>query len=259
MVRKYNLKPALKTGHEKYFSVEHHTVATDALPASYDLRVSSTCVPPILDQGALGTCAANELANALQFCIAKELGTQNTWLPSRLFIYYFGRLYEGDSVAVDSGMSISGVCGSIAKYGAPAETLWSYDIKKYTIQPPRAAILNAHTHVMGYQFLSVPQDLTHMKQALYSGFPIIAGVQLYSNFESQDVANYGVVQLPTVNETLLGGHAIMIFSYDDLAQRFTCSNSWGTDWGYKGYFTIPYAYLLNPNLAGDFNQVRYFK
>lgn len=259
MTRVYNLKKAVKTGHEKHFSEEHHTMSTAALPTSYDLRITSTCVAPVLDQGNLGTCAANEMANALRFCIAKEMGTQSAWLPSRLFIYYFGRMFEGDDVSQDSGMSISGVCGAMAKYGAPAELLWPYDITQYAKQPSRSAILAAHVHTPGYQFLAVPQDLTHMKQSLCSGFPIIVGVQLYSNFESQDVADYGVVQLPTTSETLLGGHAILCVAYDDLAQRFTCSNSWGTGWGYKGFFTIPYAYLLNPNLAGDFNQVRYFK
>jgi C1A family cysteine protease len=32
-------------------------------------------------------------------------------------------------------------------------------------------------------------------------------------------------------------------------------NSWGTDWGQAGYFTLPYAYLLASSLASDFWQI----
>jgi C1A family cysteine protease len=33
-------------------------------------------------------------------------------------------------------------------------------------------------------------------------------------------------------------------------------NSWGPGWGMAGYFTLPYAYLTDANLADDFWTVR---
>jgi C1A family cysteine protease len=33
---------------------------------------------------------------------------------------------------------------------------------------------------------------------------------------------------------------------------FKVANSWGTNWGQKGYFYLPYSYVTNPDLSFDF-------
>ena len=48
----------------------------------------------------------------------------------------------------------------------------------------------------------------------------------------------------------------MAVGYDDAAKRFIVRNSWGAQWGLKGYFTMPYDYLLNGNLSDDFWTIR---
>ena len=50
----------------------------------------------------------------------------------------------------------------------------------------------------------------------------------------------------------MGGHAVLAVGYDDATSRFIVRNSWGDGWGLAGYFTIPYDYLTNPDLACDF-------
>ena len=67
------------------------------------------------------------------------------------------------------------------------------------------------------------------------------------------MAKTGIVPLPdTTFEQLEGGHCISMVGFDDVLQCFYCANSWGVKWGQKGYFTLPYAYVLNPELASDF-------
>jgi C1A family cysteine protease len=90
-----------------------------------------------------------------------------------------------------------------------------------------------------------------MKTCLASGFPIVVGIAVYSSFESGTVAKTGVVPMPKSNEECLGGHAVVCVGYDDKAQTWIMRNSWGLGWGNKGYFTLPYLYLLDSSLCSD--------
>ncbi len=62
--------------------------------------------------------------------------------------------------------------------------------------------------------------------------------------------------MPLHKEGSIGGHAVLAVGYNDAKQTFTVRNSWGPSWGQKGYFTIPYAYLLDANLSDDFWTIR---
>ena len=85
-----------------------------------------------------------------------------------------------------------------------------------------------------------------------SGYPFVFGFTVYASFESDTVAQSGIVPMPTPGEKTMGGHAVMAVGYDDPTQRFIVRNSWGDGWGMKGYFTIPFGYLLDQNLSSDF-------
>jgi C1A family cysteine protease len=55
---------------------------------------------------------------------------------------------------------------------------------------------------------------------------------------------------------MIGGHAVCGVGYDDVKKRLLVRNSWGTGWGMDGYFTMPYAYLVDRNLSDDFWTIR---
>ena len=93
------------------------------LPPSFDLRPEC---PPIYDQGQLGSCTANAIAGAIQFDQMKQKLSQ-TFIPSRLFVYYNARVIEG-TVDSDSGAMIRDGIKSVAKQGGCPEDIWPYDI-----------------------------------------------------------------------------------------------------------------------------------
>lgn len=64
------------------------------------------------------------------------------------------------------------------------------------------------------------------------------------------------VPMPDLNnEKLRGNHAVILVGYDGERNVFKLQNSWGSDWGDHGYFTLPYDYVLGNEhiqcLAGD--------
>ena len=88
------------------------------------------------------------------------------------------------------------------------------------------------------------------------GFPFVFGFTVYESFETPDVARTGVVPMPGHGERVQGGHAVLAVGYDQATGRFLVRNSWGSDWGQAGDFTIPFQYLTDGDLADDFWTIR---
>jgi len=219
------------------------------LPSNVDLRPKC---PPIENQGSIGSCTANALAGAVEFLELKD-GAPFVDL-SRLFIYYNERAIEG-SVKQDSGAFIRDGIKSLAKQGVCPEKEWPYKVSKFKTKPSVKCYTAAKKHqITSYHRIN---SLDEMKTCLAAGFPFVFGFTVYEAFESAAVAKSGVLNLPGPNEKVQGGHAVMAAGYDDAQQRFIIRNSWDTDWGMKGYFTMPYDYV-DPakNLADDFWTIR---
>jgi len=221
-----------------------------ALPPSIDLR--NQC-PPVYDQGQLGSCTGNGIAAAVQFERMKQKLTPD-FIPSRLFIYYNERVIE-HTVNSDSGAMIRDGIKSVAVQGDCPETEWPYDITKFTNKPTPKCYQDALKY-KAVQYQRLVQNLNQMKGCLASGYPFVFGFTVYESFESQQVAQTGIVPMPGTSEQLMGGHCVVAVGYDDAQQRFIVRNSWGTGWGIQGYCLMPYAYLIDPNLASDFWTIR---
>jgi C1A family cysteine protease len=140
---------------------------------------------------------------------------------------------------------------SVNKEGVCSEIEWPYRIKDFAKKPPAKSYDNARFH-KSIQYQRVTRALYTMRHCLASGHPFTFGFMVYESFESDAVAKTGIVPMPRHDESALGGHAVLAVGYDDTKQRFIVRNSWGKEWGEAGNFYMPYAYLLDSNLADDF-------
>jgi len=243
----YGWKPDLPDFRDLTYAASATTLAS--LPPLVDLRAKC---PPVYDQGQLGSCTGNAIAGGFEF----ELMKQNTvvFAPSRLFIYYNERVIEG-TVATDSGAQVRDGLKTVHKQGVCPETLWPYNITEFAIKPYQSCYTDALTH-LATSYHKVAQNLNQMKSSLADGYPFVIGFTAYASFESAQVAQTGIVNLPQPGESVVGGHAVLVVGYDDSQSRFIVRNSWGASWGIQGYFTMPYDYLLNPQLSSDFWTIR---
>ena len=200
-----------------------------------------------------GNCTSQSIAGAYEFDEMKEK-EEHIFTPSRLFIYYNERKIEG-SIDEDAGAMIRDGIKSINDDGICPESIWEYDITKFAVEPSKEAYESAKHHKC-VEYKRVDQTLPQLKQCLIEGFPIVFGMMVYSSFESSEVSTTGVVPMPSSNESLLGGHAVLCVGFDDDKKTFIVRNSWGESWGDKGYFYLPYDYMTNTDLVADLWTVR---
>lgn len=240
-IKKYGWKPQRPDFRDRVFHISHPKSA----PTKIDLRPQDV---PIYDQGDIGSCTGNSSVGAFSFDHKKQFGKQ--FDGSRLMAYYNGRAAEG-TTDQDAGAAIRDVIAGLKQYGLAQETLWPYLDVNVTLPPEPAAVADGLLHPT-VQYGALDQSLDALKTTLANSFPFVFGFSVYDSFESDAVAQTGIVPMPSPTENMIGGHAVMAVGYDDTKGIFIVRNSWGTGWGDKGYFYFPYDYISNPNLASDF-------
>ena len=168
------------------------------LPASVDLR---PLMPPVYDQGDIGSCTANALAGAVQY-MRRRCGQAPDWVPSRMMIYFYERAMRG-VIDRDDGAYLRDGATMLAKQGVCPESFWPY-----VPQPPQPdgtwptgsvpttwPDANAVAAAASYQVRSyerVTQDLDAMRATLAAGFPFVFGFTVYNSL-------YDAVGLPRVH------------------------------------------------------------
>ena len=221
-----------------------------ALPPFIDMRSQ---MPAIYNQHSLGSCTSQAGSAIYQFNRIQQ-GIDWRCMPSRLFLYYNTRILQG-TVSIDSGASIRNTIKAMVDTGMAPASDWPYKIANFAIKPPERVYKFAEKH-KATVYERLPQDLNQLQGCLASGECFIFGFSVYSAFEGAEVTRTGVLNMPTRREQLLGGHAVLCCGYDNATRRFLVRNSWGENWGMSGYFTMPYIYLLDNNLADDFWTVK---
>lgn len=234
----------LRSPNRNMFAVRYAPRLT-SLPPSVDLQPSC---PPVYDQGSLGSCTANAVAGA--YCFERMKAGLPFITPSRLFIYWNERVMEGDPMNDDGAYGSDGII-SLETLGVPDESLWPYDESQFDVQPSSDAFAAALANKVRQR--QVVTTLEGIKGALADNHLVAFGISIYESFESDDVAQNGIVPDPTPTEGFLGGHAMVIVGYDDATQRFKVRNSWSDAWGLSGYCTISWNYMMAA--ASDFEVI----
>jgi hypothetical protein len=220
-----------------------------------NLQTTGYLPSEVWNQGTTSSCTGHGSTAAIMYARAKQ------GLPfidlSRLFPYWNGRAAE-NGTGTDGGATIADVISASQKFGDCPYADLPTDPALVTTAPSVKAFTDAILHkslgasrVYGATTASTAYHFKHCIDVL--GLPVVVGITVYESFESDEVAKTGVVPMPGPREAVLGGHCILGVAYDDSTQMVLCRNSWGEDWGQKGYFQIPYDYLFDKDMADDFH------
>jgi C1A family cysteine protease len=216
------------------------------LPTSVDLRQDW---PPVYDQGTLNSCTAFAIAGAYQMEL-NNLGN-NQFVPSTLFIYFNERVAEL-AANLDSGACLRDGLKSLVNVGVCSDACWPYCPGEVLQKPFQSCYLSAADNVIA-GFLSIACDLNTLKACLAEGHPFVFGFSMFASFS--DAQPTGIIQMPLLDDSPSGSHAVVAVGYDDTSEVFIARNSFGPNWGDHGYITMPYKYLTD-GLSDDFWTLR---
>ena len=228
------------------------------VPTAFDVRSTDPFFPPPSDQETLGSCSSNAILDLVRY--VRDTEGMKPEALSRIFLYFNARNLERH-VDSDAGANISTGLRALQTYGVCSEAVCPYDITQFKTKPSQVAYNEALRTIDldTFSVIHIQQSLDVMKYTLsVLKKPFVFSMKLFASFNSNVVKSTGIVPTPKKRATgscysrPKGLHAVLAVGYDDEKKMFTIRNSWGDGWGDHGYFYLPYDYMVDPNLTGDF-------
>lgn len=201
-----------------YAAEDVEAPALDTLPAAYHVPYPFA---PILDQGSSPMCVAYSTSWQKAWSDRRDYGT---WIDfaEPVFFHQIGGTSAGAEIRwamqklVDSGYPVTGV--------------------------PNAA--SQHRIAAYYKLDAGPGMAGEIKQALVTfRVPLVLSTVWYRSWFHPKAD--GTLPAPDV---VVGGHAIVVLGWR-ADGALLLANSWGTDWGEKGYCFLPPQYLAHARAA----------
>jgi len=210
--------------------------AFDAIqPAdAVDLRKHCT---PIGDQGQTSRCSAFAWTHATELVSNMKTGNTPRLSPSYTMLQF--QRMQGD--ARDYSYAYSGGDGTvsgtdpgevIAEHGTCRQELWP-DSSEVPTTSERVLISDAEKHHL--EGTPHPIAIDDIRKVLSAGCPVHAAINTGSTFS--DVGRDGIFNAAEAPSGRHGRHAMLIVGYT--GNFFIVKNSWGENWGDKGYCYIP--------------------
>jgi C1A family cysteine protease len=220
---------------------------------------------PVENQGNLGSCTAHAGIGIVEYYEKRAFNKHIE--GSRLFLYKVTRNLM--QVKGDTGAWLREVMAALVLCGVPAEKYWPYNVADFEKEPDAFIYSVADNYEAIKYFchdplgakIPYPAVLDSVKKYLEAGIPSMFGFWGFPSYKDSDVV--GGIPYPGEGEKAEWGHAIVAVGYDDnkkiknlLSGNVTTGallirNSWGKEWGDKGYGWLPYDYVLY-NVASDF-------
>ena len=199
-----------------------------------DLRKYST---PVGDQGQTSRCSAFAWTHATELVTNMKTGTFARLSPSFAMLQF--QRAQGD--AKDYQYAYSGGDGTVSgpdpgnvlvEHGTCRQELWP-DASEVPVTSERVLVSDAQKHVL--EATPHPIALDDIRKVLSAGCPVHVAMNTGEAFS--DVGRDGQFNAAERPSGRHGRHAMLIVGYT--GNFYTIKNSWGMEWGDKGYCYVP--------------------
>ena len=234
---------------EAYEATEIYEPLADNIKNPLPEKVSlEKYAPTRLNQGQQGSCVAWASAYAARTILeARRTGkSPNSVRFSPSFMY--------NQISIDhnscQGSYIKLAMDNMMGQGAVPFNDFKYDDSDCNRKPSSQLKASAQAFkIKGFQRLtedggSLVQEMLSIKQNLAQGSPVIIGMMVGGSFMGDMRGRE--TWIPTDSDYSkrgFGGHAMCVIGYDDFKEggSFRLMNSWGEDWGDKGFCWVRYS------------------
>jgi C1A family cysteine protease len=192
----------------------------------------------VLDQGETGSCVAQSGSQCLR---SFRLGQHDLDppMPSVLWGYRCRETHhDGDR---DDGTYLSAYHRYIDDLGWCTEKHWPWNVDQINARAHYSTRLHAYDQRNTVQEYAVPSDKHTCMAAIATGHPLHCGQPITRAWFDYDARN-GLTTLEDSGPDI-GGHAYAVLGYDE--QGVVAVNSWGTDWGFGGWFRLGWDTFLD--------------
>lgn len=210
-------------------------VSPPKTPAKFSLKRRMTGVR---SQGQQGSCASFAAAACLERIHRTDLSE--------------AQIQHESEDNCKEGLPVIRAFRTCKRKGAVKEIVWKYDEKQVCWSKPPSTKGKTRYKFRGIKALYHRERRGHeydrgiiskIKTPMFARRqPVCVSVPVWD-----ELWYTGKIGMPAINRKVPGGdkgwHAIAICAWDNKTSRFTFKNSWGPDWGNKGYGTIRYEYV----------------
>ena len=205
--------------------------------ATIERRVDMrTFCSPVRDQLKTGSCCAQALVGGLEFLMLKNNERLEPLSP--MFLFYNARKMA-DRQDQKDGTLTPHANAAVMAFGVCKEDVWPYVEDRVTDRPSNDAYQQA-TAFEAVQYARLGST-NEVKATITGGLPVMFAADIGMGY-FKAAANTGrMPELGTVEPEGPCAHAMLLVGYDEDEKYWLVKNSWGADWGEKGYVKIPYS------------------
>jgi C1A family cysteine protease len=193
-------------------------------------------VVEVLNQENTSACVAHSWAQALRMA-DMFAGVKEPPLPSREFLYYNSRAFDGEPIQ-DQGTQLRSCAKGLIKFGRPPESSWAFDPQFINERPPWSAYRDGYDYKGPAGYYRVI-GLDEIKAALASGKPVVGGTSVGNSIFEYTSGIYS----PSPTEPSVGGHALTFTGYTPT--YFEICGSWGPGYGEQGFMRVSYEFAAS--------------